>query len=275
MLAEQHPYDPTNHRALQRILNQDQQTAAWRRRSGLSRNAIRDWVLRQISTNVPGCIDGGPSATAAAFRATAPALALITHAEQRVLRRLFDREIGGLQEFADVFTSVALLNRARCAHISVAQSAQAAHLIDVPGVCSQHGTDQKSQRMHVGLGARADQLADDFRSGSDQFSSGSFAGRCGFQTKGAASSVFAPHPVERNQSVDEADRPRVGKVHNPAEFIDAQPRVRNDRDQSGRCCAGETRRSFGGCADGIAERTGPGGDDVVITPRWTDMHASY
>lgn len=183
-----------------------------------------------------------------------------------------DRWPAGIQR---PLTWLALLNRAGCANVSVAQSAQAAHRIDISGMCSQHGIDQGGHRVHVGFGKGAEQLAHSFASGSSQFPFGVPAGRCRFQAKGAACSVSASHPVDFFQSVNEANRSGMGQFQDPVKFIDAQPGVGDDRDQGGRCCASETCGLFAGSTDDIAEGTGPSGDDVVITPRWTDMHDSY
>ena len=101
-----------------------------------------------------------------------------------------DRWPSGIQR---PLTSLALLNRAGCAHVAVAQSAQAAHRIDISGGCSQYGIGQDGQCVHVDFGQGAEQLADGLGSGSGQFSFGSFAGRCGFQVKGATCSVSASH----------------------------------------------------------------------------------
>ncbi|MEP6463820.1 MAG: TetR/AcrR family transcriptional regulator [Frankiaceae bacterium] len=77
--------------AIQTLLS----TPAGQRDAGLA-DSIYEAVLRQILNDAPGPAENAPTAAAVAFRAVAPQLDILTHAEQQLLVEWLDRVLDHL-----------------------------------------------------------------------------------------------------------------------------------------------------------------------------------
>ena len=129
--------------------------------------------------------------------------------------------------------------------------------------------------MHVVVGHRGEQRGDGFFPGRGEPAFRIPAGRGGFQPQLAAGSLLAADPAALGQAVDESYGPGVGQVQYPAQVIDAETGVGDDRHQGGGRAAAEAGGLFGCGPDGVSDRDRPRGQDVAVTPpRLADMHDS-